>query len=546
MTPKDRRELIDALADGEVSEAEFLTAEAELSIDGDVRREYYDRVILTMLLESEAKAAGFDGITPVAKGNDHRLRLALTAMILATAASLIAVAVLVMQGDRQVAGTDLPTPTTNASTSEASASGFAVVSGQSGVEWADRVAIANGSLVPEGQLHLRSGIVHLELFSGVQLVVEGESKFAILSPMEVRVAKGKVRAQVPEPAIGFKIHTDAGNVVDLGTDFAVNVTDQGAEVHVIDGEVEWTAKGDQPKRMETGNAVATSKGGNTVNLVTTAGEFIGPSEFQQRMLLDQDERYTNWKAHSERLRQDPRLVALYQVGMTDRWARRLRNHATASIQDETKQAAGEGAVVAAVRTADRWGRADGALDFSPTGSRVRLTVPGEYQSLTLMCWVRINSLDRWYNSLFLTDGHEKGEPHWQIMDDGRLFFSVKKNDVWNREKGQKDKHVFYSPSLEASQLCSQWSMIATVYDTEAKQVTHYLNGKAISKEAIPEEYLVRRVRIGDASLCNWGLPERDEPRFAVRNLNGSMDEFALFSAALSSDEIKDLYEHGKP
>ncbi len=52
--------------------------------------------------------------------------------------------------------------------------------------------------------------------------------------------------------------------------------------------------------------------------------------------------------------------------------------------------------------------------------------------------------------------------------------------------------------------------------------------------------------IGNASLGNWGLPERDEPRFAVRNLNGSMDEFALFSAALSAEEIRKFYDEGKP
>jgi hypothetical protein len=38
----------------------------------------------------------------------------------------------------------------------------------------------------------------------------------------------------------------------------------------------------------------------------------------------------------------------------------------------------------------------------------------------------------------------------------------------------------------------------------------------------------------------WGA------NFAVRNLNGSMDEFAIFKAALTSSEIGDIYRHGKP
>ena len=89
-------------------------------------------------------------------------------------------------------------------------------------------------------------------------------------------------------------------------------------------------------------------------------------------------------------------------------------------------------------------------------------------------------------------------------------------------------------------------MLATVYDGTKGQVTHYLNGEVLSKESIPEEYLVTQIRIGDASLCNWGLPERDQPRFAIRNLNGSLDEFLMFQEPLTDEEIHHLYEIGNP
>jgi hypothetical protein len=35
-------------------------------------------------------------------------------------------------------------------------------------------------------------------------------------------------------------------------------------------------------------------------------------------------------------------------------------------------------------------------------------------------------------------------------------------------------------------------------------------------------------------------------RFPIRNLNGSLDEFMIYKAALSADEIRQLYEVGKP
>ena len=295
------------------------------------------------------------------------------------------------------------------------------------------------------------------------------------------------------------------------------------------------------RRMEKGEAGRWSANGKVVDLPANAKSFVGPSELQTQLEAARQARREAWQQSSDALRRDPRLVAFYQMGTIEDGSRRLLNRAAAGTSN-----VGEGAIVAAARSSNRWGQTDGALDFSPTGSRVRVTIPGEYRSLTLICWVKIHSLDRWYNSLFLTDGHDLHEPHWQIMDDGRLFFSVKKRDVFDRAKGVYDKHIYYSRPFWNTSLSGRWLMIATVYDVDARMVTHYLNGEPLGRESIPEEYLVEQVSIGNASIGNWGDPIRADPHFAVRNLNGSMDEFALFKAALSSEEIKELYDHGKP
>ena len=89
-------------------------------------------------------------------------------------------------------------------------------------------------------------------------------------------------------------------------------------------------------------------------------------------------------------------------------------------------------------------------------------------------------------------------------------------------------------------------MLATTYDVDARTVCHFLDGRLVSEEAIVPEFMIDRVAIGAASLGNWEKPMRDEPRFAIRNLNGSMDSFALYSAALTPREIQDIYEHGRP
>jgi hypothetical protein len=131
------------------------------------------------------------------------------------------------------------------------------------------------------------------------------------------------------------------------------------------------------------------------------------------------------------------------------------------------------------------------------------------------------------------------------MNDGRIFFSVKV------PRGEERKHlvqpVFYSPSIWDPALSGRWTMLAVTYDLDARLVTHYLNGKAISTETIEASQRVDSVRIGPASICNWNEPMyRTDPDFVLRNLNGTMDEFAIFSEALSATEILRWYETGNP
>lgn len=544
MKPDELRSLIDAALEGQISESDFLRLEAELAIDPEARQEYYDRVLLTQLLSAEAaEATERHGTTKSSVPSRRTVRHWRWAFAGMASVSLALLMMVITQQYTAPANTlisSVKEPTNpDALEEELESSGYAIVAGQVDPVWNNEQILAPGSLVPTGELHLKSGVAQFELFSGVTLVVEGDARFSILSPMEVLVTHGKVRARVPEPAQGFRVLTDAGEVVDLGTEFAVAVTPKGAEVHVLDGEIDWHPRGLPSQRLEKGNATRLNDG-IEFPMQADSEQFVGPEELQQRLLTQRDARIQAWRESSLQLSADPHLLAHYQMASPQNSVRRLDNLAAGS-----NRSASEGAIVAATPTSDRWGHPAGGLDFSPAGSRVRVQVEAEYQDLTLACWVRINSLDRWYNSLFLTDGHELGEPHWQIMDDGRLFFSVKKNDPPFTDD-VRDKHIFYSPPFWRTSLSGQWLMLATVYDSERKLVTHYLNGKVLSEEEIPEEYLVEKIRIGDASLCNWGLPSRNQPRFAIRNLNGALDEFLLFSRPLSAQEIQELYRVGTP
>jgi hypothetical protein len=148
------------------------------------------------------------------------------------------------------------------------------------------------------------------------------------------------------------------------------------------------------------------------------------------------------------------------------------------------------------------------------------------------------------------DGYENGEPHWQIHEDGSIMFSVMVDDTPGAGTGKAPDarlHYIYrtEPILNAA-INGKWIQLAAVYDPIDLRVQQYVDGKQVSSEEIQDRFLVHKLRIGPAEIGNWGQPFRDSPSFAVRNLNGAIDELAIFKSALTEAEIEKLYEQGKP
>lgn len=541
MTPQEQDQLIDALIDGSITDADHLRIEAELIVDPRARQAYYRRIQLDLLLEQEAglqpaaQAHELPTTSPAASWTSGR-RVLFACLFIGMAASLFLALVPYLplnEADESSIAALVPQHGI-----EPSANGFAVLRSQADATWSGR-QLADGDLLPTGDLQLRAGSVHIELFSGVQMVIEGTAKFSIDSPMQVTLHEGRARARVPEPAQGFVVKTGSGDIVDLGTEFALAVSAGEANVRVLDGEVELVGLDSSRRRITDGEAVRLGKVDASPSVSELDVDVISPLDFQTQTQASRNKRLAIWQSELLRLRSDPRLIAFYQLSESS------SDHRTvANLSMRSTEAASDGAIVAAKIVADRWGRNGNALDFSPIGSRVRVDVPGSHRGLTLNCWVKINSIDRWYNSLFLTDGHDDREPHWQIMNDGRVFFSVKVPPAAGSDKPAKQPE-YYSPSIWNASLSGRWIMLSVTYDVDAKTVTHYLNGSPLSSESISDSALVESIRVGAASICNWNEPMyRNDAKFVVRNLNGSMDELSIYSGALTEQEIMGLYRIG--
>src|SRR5262245_3379391 len=94
-----------------------------------------------------------------------------------------------------------------------------------------------GTVVTAGRVRLHSGRLTLIFFSGVSLTVEGPADLDLRAADRVFCHYGKLRVRVPRGAEGFTVLTPGSEVVDLGTEFALNLEPGGkSRVMVFEGD----------------------------------------------------------------------------------------------------------------------------------------------------------------------------------------------------------------------------------------------------------------------------------------------------------------------
>jgi hypothetical protein len=106
------------------------------------------------------------------------------------------------------------------------------------VRWepAEGAMPGEGSVVTTGRLRFQSGRLTLAFFSGASLTVEGPADLELLAADRVFCHHGRVRARVPRGAEGFTVLGPGYEVVDLGTEFALNLEPGGkSRVMIFEG-----------------------------------------------------------------------------------------------------------------------------------------------------------------------------------------------------------------------------------------------------------------------------------------------------------------------
>lgn len=388
----------------------------------------------------------------------------------------------------------------------------------------------SGAPLEPGWLRLKSGLAQIVFYSGARVVIEGPAELQLLSPNAASCRSGKLTAEVPPQARGFRISTPQMNIRDLGTAFGLDVKDRRTELHVFEGSVEFQPATGRKQDLKEGAGAVTESSRPPKLITADPRAFASLSDLRFKATAAEVLRREQWRSASSRLDEDASLLVHFDFEQADSADWRLRNASGG------KNTTPDATIIGCQWTEGRWPDKH-ALEFRSVNDRVRLTVPGEFEALTLAVWVRVQGLDRQFNSIFMCDGFEASTLHWLIRKDGVLGLTA-------IGSGPGDVQIVASPSVLALDQYGMWVHLAVVLEGRAKRVTHYLNGVPVREKALR---MNPPFRIGAAELGNWNASGfRDNDPSLIRNFSGAMDEFCLFSRALNGDEIRALYSAGKP
>jgi hypothetical protein len=526
-------ELISALCEQTITDEQF--ARLNELLESDPAARCYYAVYMDMHV-GLARRWGADNPAGVPPGARSPIKAALRQpLIWATAAAAILAIVGVSLWLARIGfpGTADNRPMVSASASstppesEVTTSSVAILRLAADAVWADSSAApAVGSPLAPGWLRLKSGSVVVQFFNGATVILDGPAELQILSADQAFCRSGRVSAEVPLQAAGFRISTPQVAVVDLGTAFGLDVKPDRAEVHVLQGEVAIQELPTAVPNLKEGEAIAVAHDGRIERMPAQRWTFLSARELERQAAASCRQQYEAWRAAAPKLNTAAGLLVRFDFEKDSTSGQRLLNVAS-------QASVAYGTVVGCGQAEGRW-PAKGALEFRTLSDRLRVRLPGPYASITLAAWVRVDALDRAFTSLFMCEGYSPGGFHWQIGRKGDLRLGV---------KGENQKATDYcSPVVFGPDQIGQWVHLAVVYDADARRVTHFVDAQPVSRTPLRFDV---PLRIGNADIGNWNVGPHSSI-YPVRCFTGRMDELALYGRALTDHDIRELYELGMP
>ena len=373
----------------------------------------------------------------------------------------------------------------------------------------------NGSAVRTGSYQLDGGLVQITFESGVEVVIEAPASFEIHGAEFMILNEGRLAATVTSEGIGFTVETPDAEVVDYGTEFAIEVVgERSSEVHVFKGEVEV-----RPKQQDSSI--------DPVRLVTNQATRIdhstliplGISLDDQRFLRSLDEPDPTYSGKVRELLP----LAYYRMAVIDDGhtlkdaAKGRENTASVVKGDRRRQPFAPGRIGSSLR-----------LDGPRKGGYAQISSGLELPTteFTIMAWIRTKTLPR--NAVLVSDMNLSGDETFRfglVGDHGHLGLTL--------TNGKRFLQIVDSSPLPLE----DWTHVAVVKTSEGLRL--YRNGVPVSSK--PSNGFQAQAH---NPFSIGGIPKKPDGKKRNRRSgfwHGRIDELAFFGSALTNEQIENLF-----
>jgi hypothetical protein len=400
-----------------------------------------------------------------------------------------------------------------------------------------------GQDLQKGLLYLEQGLAQICFESGAKVILEGPAQVELLGVNSMNVLAGKIVATVRRDAVGFVVDTPQGKILDLGTEFGIQVNQNGqSQVHVFQGEVVLYPKGNKDHfNLLQGFAKAMDQAGGVTDIPLRAAVFVRQDEMDVKLLAQSGDSYSRWKSWVFDIHRDPSLVAHYIDVKDDTQSGLLLNSASGA-NGSAGQFGGQG------RAAPQWveGRWPGksAIRFQ-RGKNQSILIPAN-PALAINGPIAISS---W---VYYPDEKNRGghliscrrgfHVYYQfaIFDDHYFYNDQRNRFEFLRLNEEGDKGLY---SKEFIQQAGVWYHFAMTYD--GQNVSFYVNGQLFETRLY---HVAAQSNVVEAELILGAMKARTADRFTLPegDFDGVVDELMIFKRNLTAGEIKEIYEIGTP
>lgn len=524
--------LVERYVSGEISEREAEQLLPQLEADASVAKKIRENLLANLLLRRFADSKKMTRETLLRPVGPKMSRRWFAAFVSSTLLLLVVIGVLsyhLFDLSRLRTIHAVPVPVVEKEPEKTSDTLAVIVSMQDPV-WEKGRSYQPDSMLTPGPFRLRSGVVVLRFFSGASVFVEGPADLDLLSSFHLVCRYGRLQAEVPPQAVGFSIETPQTRIIDKGTSFVLDVSQDASKVHVKKGEIELHGSQGRPKSVKEGETFMVSSAGTMETLPFTFN-FERPDFRKDENDSCLESKYLRWKETRQAVDSDPALLIHYDFEQeSDPWGY-LPNLAQAR-----RGIRYDAVVVGGTPGPGRWPNKKG-LELRRVSDRIRFDLPGDHSSLSLAVSIRIDALPQKYGSLLHSDDFIPGEIHWFVNRDGCLEFAVQGVDRVVHDR-------FVSPRVLPPEQFGRWCTIVVVLDGTSRTFRYYFNGDEVAVFSVRKGLTVR---LGSAEIGNWNSKGHfsHSPAYAnvLRNLCGCIDEFLVLDRALTPDEVRRF--HGK-